>query len=85
MCNKSITELQNLANLSLSSFAESQLMQRKNFVISPKYIGDGQSSANTFKKCIFLLVYKLFEMVPKQNLLCCLPQRDRNTLGRIWD
>ena len=34
-CGKGVTELQNLANLCLSSFAESQQMQQKNFDVSP--------------------------------------------------
>ena len=35
-CGKGVTELQNLASLRLSSFAESYQMQQKNFDISPK-------------------------------------------------
>ena len=35
-CGKGVTELQNLTNLRLSSFAESHQMQQKNFDISPK-------------------------------------------------
>ena len=34
-CGKGVTELQNLANLRLSSFAESHQMQQKNFAVSP--------------------------------------------------
>ena len=34
-CGKGVTELQNLTNLSLSSFAESHQMQQKNFDVSP--------------------------------------------------
>ena len=34
-CGKGVTELQNLTNLRLSSFAESHQMQQKNFVVSP--------------------------------------------------
>ena len=34
-CGKGVTELQNLANLHLSSFAESHQMQQKNFDVSP--------------------------------------------------
>ena len=34
-CGKGVTELQNLASLSLSSFAESYQMQQKNFDVSP--------------------------------------------------
>ena len=34
-CGKGVTELQNLTNLRLSSFAESHQMQQKNFDISP--------------------------------------------------
>ena len=37
-CGKGVTELQNLANLHLSSFAESHQMQQKNFDVSPKLI-----------------------------------------------
>ena len=36
-CGKGVTELQNLASLRLSSFAESRQMQQKNFDISPYY------------------------------------------------
>ena len=39
MCDKGVTELQNLKNLCLSSFAESHQMQPKNFDVSP-YIPD---------------------------------------------
>ena len=35
-CGKGVTELQNLASLRLSSFAESHQMQQKNFDVSPK-------------------------------------------------
>ena len=35
ICGKGVTELQNLANLRLSSFAESHQMQQKNFDVSP--------------------------------------------------
>ena len=35
-CGKGVTELQNLTNLHLSSFAESRQMQQKNFDGSPK-------------------------------------------------
>ena len=35
-CGKGVTELQNLASLRLSSFAESYRMQQKNFYVSPK-------------------------------------------------
>ena len=35
-CGKGVTELQKLANLRLSSFAESHQMQQKNFDVSPK-------------------------------------------------
>ena len=35
-CGKDVTELQNLASLRLSSFAESNQMQQKNFDVSPK-------------------------------------------------
>ena len=35
-CGKGVTECQNLANLHLSSFAESNQMQQKNFDVSPK-------------------------------------------------
>ena len=35
-CGKGISELQNLASLRLSSFAESHQMQQKNFDVSPK-------------------------------------------------
>ena len=34
-CGKGVTELQNLTNLRLSSFAESHQMQQKNFDVSP--------------------------------------------------
>ena len=34
-CGKGVTELQNLASLRLSSFAESYQMQQKNFDVSP--------------------------------------------------
>ena len=34
-CGKGVTELQNLTNLLLSSFAESHQMQQKNFDVSP--------------------------------------------------
>ena len=34
-CGKGVTELQNLINLRLSSFAESHQMQQKNFDVSP--------------------------------------------------
>ena len=34
-CGKGVTELQNLTNLRLSSFAESYQMQQKNFDVSP--------------------------------------------------
>ena len=34
-CGKDVTELQNLASLCLSSFAESHQMQQKNFDVSP--------------------------------------------------
>ena len=34
-CGKGVTELQKLANLRLSSFAESHQMQQKNFDVSP--------------------------------------------------
>ena len=34
-CGKDVTELKNLTNLRLSSFAESYQMQQKNFDISP--------------------------------------------------
>ena len=37
-CGKGVTELQNLTNLCLSSFAESHQMQQKNFDVSP-YLG----------------------------------------------
>ena len=37
-CGKGVTELQNLTNLHLSSFAESHRMQQKNFDVSPKLI-----------------------------------------------
>ena len=36
-CGKGVTELQNLTNLCLSSFADSHQMQQKNFDVSPKY------------------------------------------------
>ena len=35
---KGVTELQNLANICLSSFAESHQMQQKNFDVSPKLV-----------------------------------------------
>ena len=35
-CSKGVTELQNLANLHFSSFAESHQIQQKNFDVSPK-------------------------------------------------
>ena len=35
-CGKGVTELQNLASLCLSSFAESYQMQQKDFDVSPK-------------------------------------------------
>ena len=35
-CGKGVTELQNLTNLRLSSFAESHQMQQENFDVSPK-------------------------------------------------
>ena len=35
-CGEGVTDLQNLANLCLSSFAESHQMQQKNFDLSPK-------------------------------------------------
>ena len=34
-CGKGVTELQNLTNLGLSSFADSSQMQQKNFDVSP--------------------------------------------------
>ena len=34
-CGKGVTELQDLANLRLSSFVESHQMQQKNFDVSP--------------------------------------------------
>ena len=37
-CGKGVTELQNLANLRLSSFAESHRMQQKDFDVSPNFI-----------------------------------------------
>ena len=44
-CGKGVTELQNLSNLRLSSFAESQEMQQKNFDVSPyeATVGNGKS------------------------------------------
>ena len=41
-CGKGVTELQNLTNLRLSSFAESHQMQQKNFDVSPKGVGGAQ-------------------------------------------
>ena len=38
-CDKGVTELQKLTNLSLSSFAESHQMQQKNCDVSP-YVND---------------------------------------------
>ena len=35
-CGKGVTELQNLTNLGLSSFAESHQMQQKNVGVSPE-------------------------------------------------
>ena len=37
-CGKGVTELQNLTNLHLLSFAESHEMQQKNFDVSPNAI-----------------------------------------------
>ena len=39
-CGKSVTECQNLSNLGLSSFAESNQMQQKNFDVSPRLFSD---------------------------------------------
>ena len=37
-CGKGVTECQNLANLCLSSFAESNHMQQKDFDVSPNHL-----------------------------------------------
>ena len=42
-CGKGVTELQNLTNLRLSSFAESHQMQQKNFDVSPTSTSDSMS------------------------------------------
>ena len=39
ICGEGVTELQNLTNLCLSSFAESHQMQQKNFDVSPYVYG----------------------------------------------
>ena len=39
ICGKRVTECQNLANLRLSSFAESNQMQQKNLYVSPTVEG----------------------------------------------
>ena len=38
-CGKGVIECQNLANLCLSSFAESNQVQQKNFDVSPYQLG----------------------------------------------
>ena len=43
-CGKGVTELQNLTNLCLSSFAESHKMQQMNFDVSPKQITMGHTT-----------------------------------------
>ena len=45
-CGKGVTELKNLTNLHLSSFAESHQMQQKNVDVSPKI---GQNVNNDSK------------------------------------
>ena len=42
-CGEVVTELQNLANLCLSSLAESHQMQQKNFDVSPYFTVKGKN------------------------------------------
>ena len=48
-CGKGVTELQNLTNLHLSSFAESHQMQQNNFDVSPYLAGNKQHSMHRVK------------------------------------
>ena len=62
-CGKGVTELQNLANLRLSSFAESHQMQQKNFDVSPSW---DESPCVTRSLSNFLL-FCPFRITPSQH------------------
>ena len=54
-CGKGVTELQNLASLRLSSFAESYQMQQKNFDVSPKALCDMREN---LKMILYIIIYR---------------------------
>ena len=47
-CGKGVTELQNLTNLCLSSFAESHQMQQDNFDVSPNSLEEEDFGPEAF-------------------------------------
>ena len=74
-CGKGVTELQNLTNLLLSSFAESHQMQQKNFDVSPN--SPGENCGPRTALYVFLIVFNTRDtkicckLLLKLCLVCC--------------